>query len=48
MNEEEIEVDFDDLVNAVSKQTGVDQELVEKVLNAESDYLKDKGILEEF
>lgn len=45
MNEEKI-VDMDELIQYVASKTGIDAETVEKVFEAENDFLEENGLLE--
>lgn len=44
--EDELVINFDEVADFVTEQTGIDRETVIKVLDAESDFFVAKGIAE--
>ncbi|WP_250675498.1 hypothetical protein LZ906_017355 (plasmid) [Paraclostridium ghonii] len=43
---EELILDTDDLALYINKKTGFDVEIIEEILNCETEYMKKKGIAE--
>lgn len=46
MNEEYIEIDDAEMTAYIANKTGLDEDVVALVLNAEIDYLKEVGVIE--
>lgn len=45
-NKESIQVDYDKCFDFIAEKTGVDKDIIIKVIDAETDYLVNIGIIE--